>query len=91
MPHQVTHHGQNTGIGLLRILQMNPIYRALYLHRQVTMGAIEARRFADLVLLHCSAGKLCKPLRHHCGCPRWAVHRRKLLDVISYKAAAALQ
>ena len=27
MPHQVTHHGQNTGIGLLRILQMNPIYR----------------------------------------------------------------
>jgi imidazolonepropionase-like amidohydrolase len=41
----------STGIGPLRILQMTTIDPAKYLHREATMGTVEAGRNADLVLL----------------------------------------
>ena len=82
----------STGIGPLRILQMTTLYPAIYLHREATMGTIEAGRNADLVLLR--ANPLVSSANLHGIAAVVRAGRfidRKQLDVIRDKAETALQ
>lgn len=81
-----------TGIGPLRILQMTTIDPAKYLHREASMGTVEAGRNADLVLLR--ANPLLKSANLHSITAVVRAGRfidRSALDAIKRKAEVALK
>ena len=81
-----------TGIGPLRILQMTTIDPANYLHREASMGTVEAGRKADLVLLR--ANPLLTSANLHGIAAVVRAGRfidRSGLDAIKAKAEAALK